>query len=237
MNAVQPYRPTAYPTYPPYSYAAHSAYPALPAAGSVYANPAYPGSLMPEMAPPVDPASLVAQLGLGAKLGVDGSVQYNLPLVQQVVSLREKALPALNLLLNSTSSTATIMEALHAATLMAENGVQGVEKLYPAAARFNHHIDPAVQVHLARFYGKINEPKAFGPLLTTAIHYAANQYPAGSYAASQFTEEAGKSFLNQLARLTAQETVRQLLPFLRPTTQPYATQTGTSVLPATGRIV
>lgn len=208
MNAVQPYRPTSYPYAP------------------------YPGSTLTSSVPSADPVNLVAQIGSGAKLGVDGNIQYNLPLVQQVVSLREKALPALNLLLNSTNSTPTIMEALHTATIMAENGVQGVEKLYPAAARFNHHIDPAVQVHLARFYGKINEPKAFGPLLTTAIHYATNQYPMGSYAASQFTEEASKSFLTQLARLTAQETVRQLLPFLRPTIQ-----AGVPTMPATGRIV
>lgn len=208
MNAVQPYRPTPYPYTP-------------------YQSPALTQSI-----PPADPVNLVAQLGASAKLGVDGSIQYNLPLIQQVVSLREKALPALNLLLNSTNNTPTIMEALHTATLMAETGVQGIEKLYPAAARFNHHIDPAVQVHLARFYGKINEPKAFGPLLTTAIHYATNQYPMGSYAASQFTEEASKSFLTQLARLTAQETVRQLMPFLRPTVQ-----AGASTLPATGRIV
>ena len=191
---------------------------------------AQPTAIAPPLPP--DPISLVARLGTEAILGVDGSIQYSLPLVYQVASLREQAIPALSLLLNNTSNTATILETLHTATVMAENGVTGLEALYPAASRFNHHIDPAVQVHLARFYGKINEPKAVGPLLTTAIHYAANQYPTGSYAASQFTEEAGKSFLTQLARLTAQETVRQLLPFLRPTVQP-----GALPQPATGRIV
>lgn len=166
--------------------------------------------------PPPDPVRLVAQLGTATRINMDGSVQYNEPLVQSLIGLREQALPAINLLLGSTNSTATILEALYAATKMAEAGVVGVNQLYPSVSRLNSHIDPAVQVHLAQFYGKINEPKAFGPMLTTAIHYAANQYPMGSYAAYRFTEEAGAAFLNQLARQTAQETVRALLPFLRP---------------------
>lgn len=212
MYAIQPYRPVPYPTLPP----------SMPS-GTIPA----PNYGMPQGFPPAppDPAILVAQLGMNTRLSVDGSVQYNEPLVQTVVNMREGALPALNLLLSSTSRTATILEALHTATKMAENGVQGVERIYPVAARFNNHIDPAVQVHLARFYGKINEPKAFGPMLSTAIHYAANQYPMGSYAAYQFTEEAGAALLNQIARLTARETVRQLLPYLKPATPSMPTYT------------
>lgn len=169
---------------------------------------------------PADPTVLVAQLGMNTRVGVDGQAQFNEPLVRSIAALRESALPALNLLLQSTNTTTTILEALHTATRMAENGVLGVETLYPAAAHLNGHIDPAVQVQLARFYGKINEPKAIGPMLNTAIHYAANQYPMGSYAAYRFTEEAGEAVLNQVARRTAQETVRQLLPFLRPLFNP-----------------
>lgn len=212
MNTIQPYRPAPYPTLPPIT----------PSGMMPFPNDGMPQGFSPV---PPNPAILVAQLGLNTRLSVDGSVQYDEPLVQTVVNLREGALPALNLLLSSTSRTATILEALHTATRMAENGVQGVETLYPVAARFNNHIDPAVQVHLARFYGKINEPKAFGPMLSTAIHYAANQYPMGSYAAYQFTEEAGAALLSQMARLTARETVRQLLPYLKPATPPMSTYT------------
>jgi hypothetical protein len=164
---------------------------------------------------------LVAQLGLNTPVHVDGSVQFNEPLVQSIVRFREAALPALKLMLSSTSSTPTILESIYTATQMAENGVKGADQLYSTIARFNHHIDPTVQMQLARFYGKINEPKAIGPLLTTAFHYAANQYPMGSYSAYRFSEEAGEAVLNQLARRTAQETVRQLMPFLSsPLTQP-----------------
>lgn len=170
--------------------------------------------------PPADPTTLVSRLGMEARLGVDGQAQYNEPLVQNIVTLRESALPALNLLLRSTNTTTTILEALHTATKMAESGVSGVEKLYSATAHLNNHIDPAVQVQLARFYGKINEPKAIGPILNTAIHYATNQYPMGSQAAYQFTEAAGEAIVNQVARRTAQETIRQLLPFLRPPANP-----------------
>jgi hypothetical protein len=183
--------------------------------------PAYPAMPMKPLSPaPADPVTLVAQLGMNTHVGVDGLTQFNEPLINRLVSLREKALPPLHLLLKSTNTTTTILEALYAATRLAENGVFGVETLYPAAAHLNSHIDPSVQMQLARFYGKINEPKAIGPMLNTAIHYATNQYPMGSYAAYRFTEEAGEAILNQVARKTAQETVRHLLPYLRPATSP-----------------
>ncbi|WP_373532609.1 hypothetical protein [Vampirovibrio sp.] len=184
--------------------------------------PAYPAMALKPYAPtmpspwPADPASLVAQLGMTTQVGVDGLTQFNEALVNRIVALRENALPSLHLLLKSTNTTTTILEALHTASRLAEQGVSGVETLYPAAAHLNSHIDPAVQMQLARFYGKINEPKAIGPMLNTVIHYATNQYPMGSYAAYRFTEEAGEALINQVARRTAQETLRQLLPFLPP---------------------
>lgn len=166
--------------------------------------------------PPIqDPLPLVARLGLQTKMLMDGNVLYNEPLVQSLVNCREMAIPALKTLFQSTNNTPVLLEGLYAAGKMAEAKVNNLEELYPALTRWNSHPDPTIQMHLARFYRKINEPKTFGPMLSTAVNYAVNMYPMSSSSSYNVTEEVGSTLLDQIARRTAQETVRQLLPFIQ----------------------
>jgi hypothetical protein len=164
---------------------------------------------------PQDPSSLVSQLGIQTKLLLNGDVQFNEPLVQSIVSYREQAIPTLKLLFISTNTTTTLLEGLQVASRMADAGVRNLEQLYPSLTRWNSHPDPTIQMHLARFYRKINEPKTFGPMLATAVNYAMLQYPSISLPVYNVTEEVGETLLNQIANRTAQETVRQLAPYLQ----------------------
>ena len=161
-----------------------------------------------------DPLALAARLGLQTQMLMDGKVLYNEPLVQSLVNCREMAIPALKTLFQSTSNTPVLLEGLYAASKMADARVNNLEQLYPALTRWNSHPDPTIQMHLARFYRKINEPKTFGPMLSTAVNYAVNMYPMSSSSSYNVTEEVGATLLDQIAQCTAQETVRQLLPFL-----------------------
>lgn len=181
-----------------------------PRPGAVY-RPATPNRPQPAMP---DPLALVARLGLQTQMLMDGKVLYNEPLVQSLVNCREMAIPALKTLFQSTSNTPVLLEGLYAASKMSDARVNNLEQLYPALTRWNSHPDPTIQMHLARFYRKINEPKTFGPMLSTAVNYAVNMYPMSSSSSYNVTEEVGATLLDQIAQRTAQETVRQLLPFL-----------------------
>ncbi len=173
----------------------------------------------PSLLAPPDPMALVARLGLQTQTQLDGRVLYNEPLAQSLANCREAAISPLKTLFQSASATLPMVEGLYAAEKMAELNVKGLEQLYPALARWNSHPDPMIQMHLARFYRKINEPKTFGPMLSTAVNYAVNMYPMSSSASYNVTEEVGATLLEQIATRTARETVRQLLPFLQPKAQ------------------
>lgn len=183
-----------------------------PQFGAMPYQPATPA--MP-MALPPDPSVLVAQLGMQTQIMLNGQVQYNEPLVQSLASYREQAIPTLKSLFQSTNSTPSVLEGLQVASRMADAQVRGIEQLYPALARWNSNPDPTIQMQLARFYRKINEPKTFGPMLATAVNYAILQYPSISLPVYNVSEEVGETLLNQIASRTAQETVRQLAPYLQ----------------------
>jgi hypothetical protein len=182
--------------------------------------PGQAGRVPMQMMPP-DPSSLIAQLGIQTQMTLNGQPTFNEALVQNIVNYREHAIPALKTLFLSTNSTPTLLEGLYTASKMADARVTGMEQLYPALTRWNSHPDPTIQMHLARFYRKINEPKTFGPMLATAVNYAVNQYPMISSPAYNVTEEVGETVLNQIATRTAQETVRQLMPYLQPFRLPF----------------
>lgn len=171
---------------------------------------------LPLPSAPPDPMALVARLGLQTQILMDGKVLYNEPLVQSLVNCREMAIPALKILFQSTSNTPNLLEGLYTVTKMAEARVNNLEQLYPALTRWNSHPDPTIQMHLARFYRKINEPKTFGPMLSTAVNYAVNMYPMASSSSYNVTEEVGATLLDQIAERTAQATVQKLLPYLQP---------------------
>lgn len=208
--------------------------PAFPPAGLMPGNPISPapGATFP-MLPSFPPGSLpgmgsqpqlpdagminglITQLGIQTQLNLDGTARFNEPLVAQIVSYREMVLPGLQLFLMSTDRVPALLEGLYAAGKLAESGVKGVEQLYSAAERWNGHPDPLIQMHLARFYRKINEPRTFGPMLATLLNRAIVEYPMQSSPTYNVSEEVGQTVLDEIVRRTTEETVRQLRPLLQ----------------------
>lgn len=159
---------------------------------------------------------LVSQLGLQTRVSMEGDVVFNEPLVQQIVSHREMALPHLEAFFNGVFSIPGFLEGLHAVGRLADARVPGVQNLYPALRRWNSHPDPLVQIHLARLYAKINPPQSFGPTLSTLMYHAVNQYPMQASPTYNVTEAVGETVLKQIAERSADATVQRLLPYLQP---------------------
>ncbi len=173
-------------------------------------------------AAPVSPRSaapplpwLVAQLGVQTRISMDGQAMFNEPLVQQIVAARQQALPHLQAFLGSVSSIPGILEGLYLAGKLADAGVSGVENLYATVSRWNSHPDPLVQIHLAQFYGKINQPRSFGPVFSTLVYHAVNQYPFQASPTYNVSEAVGETVLRKIAERTADETVKRLLPYMQ----------------------
>ena len=87
---------------------------------------------------------------------------------------REDALPLLENTLKSTDDEKTVCESLYIADRLIENGVKGVDKMYPTFSRFNDTKSPNIQTFLAGIYRKIKVPDAFGPLCKMLIQNSIN---------------------------------------------------------------
>ena len=57
-----------------------------------------------------------------------------------------------------------------------DDGVKGIDKLYPVFARFNHTDSPNIQTFLAGIYRKIQVPDAFGPLVNMLVKNTQKPY-------------------------------------------------------------
>ncbi len=87
---------------------------------------------------------------------------------------KEEALPLLDKTLKSTDDEKTVCEALYIADRLIENGVNGVDKMYPTFARFNDTKSQNIQTFLAGIYRKTKVPDAFGPLCKMLIQNSIN---------------------------------------------------------------
>lgn len=85
------------------------------------------------------------------------------------VSQKEAALPYLADILANSNNEAQIVETLHIVNSMLDNGVQGIDKMYPVLSRFNNTTSPNIQTYLAGIYRKTQVPDAFGPLVKMLI--------------------------------------------------------------------
>ena len=54
-------------------------------------------------------------------------------------------------------------------TNILDNGVKGIDKLYPYFARFNETTSPNIQAYLAGIYRKTQVPDGFGPLVKMLV--------------------------------------------------------------------
>ena len=80
---------------------------------------------------------------------------------------------------------------------MLDNGVKGIDKMYPTFARFNDTKSPNIQTYLAGVYRKTKVPDAFGPLVKMLIKNSiSEEKPTANFDPN---EEIGGAILDYLA--------------------------------------
>ena len=89
--------------------------------------------------------------------------------VDYFVSQKEAALPYLTDILIHSNNEEQIVETLHILNSMIDNGIKGIDKMYPILSRFNNTTSPNIQTYLAGIYRKTQVPDAFGPLVKMLI--------------------------------------------------------------------
>lgn len=158
--------------------------------------------------------NLVNQLGRQTKINVNGYVEFNRPLIQQILPYREQALPYLYQYLSTVQHMPGFIEAVYTAEELAESGTQNVASLYPAISKWNTNPDPLVQIYLAGLYRELKIPTTFGPMMATLINQSVNRYPLQSSPMYNITEEVGGTVLQQIADRTADAVIQQLKGFV-----------------------
>ena len=113
------------------------------------------------------------------------------------LSKKEEALPELYDTLQKSNDEGEICETIYIADRLIENGVKGVDKLYPALSRFNDTKSPNIQTFLAGVYRKTKVPDAFGPLIKMLIQNSIN--PPKEPQSFDPNEEIGGAILEYLA--------------------------------------
>src|SRR5574344_131081 len=113
------------------------------------------------------------------------------------VKQREKALPELDNILKTTKDEKEVTETLYIVDQMLDNGVKGVDKMYPTLSKFNDTKSPNVQTFLAGIYRKTKVPDAFGPLVKMLIQNSVN--PPKQPQPFDANEEIGGAILSYLA--------------------------------------
>lgn len=94
---------------------------------------------------------------------------FNQNEVDYFVKQKENALPYLTDILIHSNNEAQITETLYIMDRMLDNGVKGIDKLYPIFSRFNNTTSPNIQTYLAGIYRKTQVPDAFGPLVRMLV--------------------------------------------------------------------
>ena len=116
--------------------------------------------------------------------------------VDKVVQKREQALPEIENTLKNTKSEADVVERLYELNLMLDNGVKGIDKMYPTLSKYNDTKSPNVQTFLAGIYRKTKVPDAFGPLCSMLIKNSINPPKNAGFDPN---EEIGGAILDYLA--------------------------------------
>lgn len=122
---------------------------------------------------------------------------FNQAKVNYFVNQCEKSLPALENVLNNSKDEKEVVETLYIVDRMIDNGVKGVDKMYPALSKHNDTNSPNVQTYLAGIYRKTKVPDAFGPLCSMLIKNSIN--PPNKTCGFDPNEEIGGAILDYLA--------------------------------------
>ena len=113
------------------------------------------------------------------------------------LSQKEKVLPYIDSVLKQTDNEQEVTESLYIVNRMLDNGVKGIDKMYPTFARFNDTKSPNIQTYLAGVYRKTKVPDAFGPLVKMLIKNSISEEK--STVNFDPNEEIGGAILDYLA--------------------------------------
>lgn len=116
--------------------------------------------------------------------------------VNKVVEKREKAISEIKNTLENPKNEDEILESMYELNLMLDNGVSGIEKLYPTLSKYNNTNSPNIQTFLAGIYRKTKVPDAFGPLCSMLIKNSINPHKNCPFDPN---EEIGGAILDYLA--------------------------------------
>ncbi len=112
------------------------------------------------------------------------------------VNEKEKAIPYLTNILTFSNDEAQLTEVLHIFNKMLDNGVKGIDKLYPLLSRFNNTTSANIQSYLAGIYRKTQIPDGFGPLVKMLIQNSINPFKNPYFDPN---EEIGGAILSYLS--------------------------------------
>ena len=123
--------------------------------------------------------------------------QFNQDRVNYFVKQKDAALPYLNDVLSRSSYEPQVLESLYIVDKLIDSGVKGIEKMYPAFARFNCSRSPYVQTFLSGIYRKLLIPDAFGPLCAMLLR---NSFASKPLANFDVNEEVGGAILQYITK-------------------------------------
>lgn len=121
-----------------------------------------------------------------------------------IVAQGEQALPYIKQSLAQSNDEKEILENLYTLDIMLDNGVKGIDKLYPELSRFNDTKSPNIQTFLAGIYRKTQIPDAFGPLVNMLINNCVSDALNNAHGIKQQkcfdpNEEIGGAIISYLA--------------------------------------
>lgn len=115
--------------------------------------------------------------------------------VNKIASQKEKSLPYIKKILQTSKDEKEIVEALYILDRMIGNSTKGIPAMYPILAKFNNTSSPNIQAYLAGVYRKIQVPDAFGPLLAMLIRNTISINQNDQSQCSDPNEEIGGAIL------------------------------------------
>lgn len=108
---------------------------------------------------------------------------------------REHSLPFLNSILKKSDDEYELTKVLYILNRMLDDGVTGIDGMYPTLSRFNNTQSPNIQTFLAGIYRKTQIPDAFGPLVKMLIQ---NSLKVNSKQNFDPNEEIGGAILSYI---------------------------------------
>ena len=122
--------------------------------------------------------------------------KFEMDKLSLIINKGESALPEIKTNLENSHKEEDVIENLYVLDRMLDNGVKGIDNLYPTLSKFNQTNSPNIQTFLAGIYRKIKVPDAFGPLCAMLIRNSINPPNDAHFDPN---EEIGGAILDYLA--------------------------------------